>query len=63
MICPEELAVMVNAVAIATAQDKSVEQIEILSAVFTQIGDTLATIATQKANIELCLKKNNKISK
>ena len=55
MIGPEELAVLVNTLAIAIANDRTLSEIELLSAVFEQIADTLATIAIQKARIEECL--------
>ncbi len=65
MICPEELAVLVNTLAIAIAQDKTIEQLGVLAAVFTQLGDTLATIAVQRENIEACFeaKKDNENDK
>ena len=61
MICPEELAVLVNTLAIAIAQDKSIEELNILAAVLVQLGDTLITISVQRDNIQACLeaKKDN----
>ncbi len=53
MIRPEELAVLVNTLAIANNRD--IPEIELYSAIFTQIADTLATIAIQKARIEECI--------
>lgn len=47
-MCPEELAAMVNAVSLAIAKNSSLNELTILSAVFTQIGDTLATIAAER---------------
>lgn len=55
MIRPEELAVLVNTLAIAIADGRTIPEIELLSAVFVQISDTLAIIAIQKARIEECL--------
>ena len=55
MICPEELAVLVNTLAIAIAQDKSIEELNILAAVLVQLGDTLITISVQRDNIQACL--------
>lgn len=61
MICPEELAFLVNTLAIAIAQDRSTEELNILAAVFMQLGDTLVTISVQRENIQACLEeKNNK---
>lgn len=54
MLCPEELATVTTAAAISLAQGRSTEEVGILSAVFTQIGDVLATIAAQKAALEAC---------
>lgn len=55
MIRPEELAVLVNTLAIAIANNRDIPEIELYSAIFTQIADTLATIAIQKARIEECI--------
>lgn len=57
MLCPEELATVTTAAAIGLAQDRSTEEIGILAAVFSQIGDVLATIAVQRAAIEACCEK------
>ena len=38
----------ITATANAMAQGLSVEEISLLAAIFVQLGDTLATIATQK---------------
>jgi len=58
MICAEELIVLISTIAIALAKDLSTEQIDILSAVFVQLGDTLATISLQRGIIEECCEKN-----
>lgn len=55
MICPEELAVLINTLAISIAQDKSIEELNILGAVFMQLADTLITISVQRDNIKTCL--------
>ncbi len=54
MLCPEELAAVATAAAIGLAKGRSTEEIGILAAVFTQIGDVLATIAVQQQAIEIC---------
>lgn len=61
MLCPSEIATIVNAFSVAIAQGKTVEELNILSAIFTQIGDTLATIAIQTSNLENCNNKNYNI--
>ena len=54
MLCPEELATVTSAAAIGLAQGRSTEELGILAAVFTQIGDVLATIAVQRTAIDAC---------
>ncbi len=54
MLCPEELATVTTAAAISLAQGRSTEELNILAAVFTQIGDVLATIAVQRGALEAC---------
>lgn len=43
-----ELVLLISSLACTIAQDKSVEDISLLAAVFTQLGDTLATLAIGK---------------
>lgn len=50
------LAVTVSALACELAKGKSTEEVALLSAVFTQLGDTLSTIAAQEA---LCSEAEN----
>lgn len=61
MICPEELVALVSALSVAIAKDLSINQLDILSAVLVQLGDTLATIAIQRNLIEEC-NENNEIN-
>lgn len=58
-MCPEELAAMVNAVSLALSKGRCIEELNLLSAAFTQIGDTLATIAVQRQNICNCQSKSS----
>ena len=46
---PVELTSAVTAVANALACGRSADEVSILSALFVQLGDTLATIALQKS--------------
>ncbi len=55
MIGPEQLAVLVNTLSIAIAKDRTIQQIELIVSILSQIADTLATISIQRANIEECL--------
>lgn len=52
MICPENMATVVTALAIAMAQDKSVEELNVLSSIFNQLGETLETIMAQREYLE-----------
>lgn len=55
VLCPEELAVSVTAAAITISKSLSALDTALISAVFTQLGDTLATIAAAKDKLENCL--------
>lgn len=61
MICPEELAFLVNTLSIAISKGKTSEQLDLLAIILTQIADTLATISIQRGKIEECpdSKKDN----
>ncbi len=48
---PLALTTAVSALAVAIAKQVSDEQLELIAAVLTQLGDTLATIAAQQ---DLC---------
>ncbi len=52
---PNQLIASITAISAAIAEGRSVEELGFLSAVFTQLGDTFATLAVQKA---ICDKKN-----
>lgn len=58
-MCPEELAIFVSGLAVAISKGKSNEELTVLSAVFTQLGDTLATIVAQRELCEARNKNNN----
>lgn len=58
-LSPEELVVFVSAVSIAIAKDKSNEELNVLSSVFSQIGDSLGTIAAQREIIEASNKNDS----
>lgn len=55
---PCELVTLISSISCLIAKDKSPEEISLLSAFFTQLGDSLATIASvqdynqDKSNIE-----------
>lgn len=51
-MCPEELVLLVSTLAISIAKDKTTDEIDILAAVLTQLGDTLATISTARQSQE-----------
>ena len=48
-MCPNQLITTITALAAAMAEGKSAEEIELLAAIFSQLGDTLDTIAAQKS--------------
>ena len=58
-MCPEELVLFISTLAIAIAKDKSTDEINLLSVIFSQLGDTLATIATCRGNMEENQEKND----
>ena len=55
---PGQLTASVTAVANAIAGKLTVNEMAMLAAIFVQIGDTLATIATQRA---LCEEKDETV--
>jgi hypothetical protein len=59
VLSPEELVIFISTLSIAIAKDKTAEELGVLSAVFTQIGDTLATIIAQREILE---NDNNKVN-
>ncbi len=61
MLCPNELVTLITATAISLAEGRSLEEINLLSAVFVQLGDTLATIIAQQEMINLCCQSQSDI--
>ncbi len=47
-MCPEELVLFISTLAITIAKDKNTDEVNLLSVIFSQLGDTLATIATSR---------------
>lgn len=45
-----ELVTFISALACAISQNMSNQEIDLLAVVFTQLGDTLATISFKKSN-------------
>ncbi|WP_312642153.1 DUF6774 domain-containing protein [Hydrogenoanaerobacterium sp.] len=62
MFCPEDLAAAVSAISIAVSKGRTVEELNVLAAVFTQVGAVIATIAVQKNNIQDCIENAQKNS-
>lgn len=48
-MCPNQLTATITAAAAVLAENRSAQEITLLAAVFTQLGDTLNTIAAQQA--------------
>jgi len=62
MFCPSSLVAGITALAIAIAENKSSEEIDVLGAIFTQLGDTLTTISAQRSFIgSKCQSEDKKI--
>jgi len=51
-MCPDELVLFISTLAIAISKDKSSDDIELLAVIFSQLGDTLATIVTSRGRAE-----------
>ncbi|MEY8352907.1 DUF6774 domain-containing protein [Lachnospiraceae bacterium 54-53] len=51
---PCELAMFVSSLACCIAQDRSAEEIALISCIFSQLGDTLGTISAQEALCPTC---------
>lgn len=47
-----ELVTLITALACSIAKDRSTEDINLLSVIFSQLGDTLATIAVNEDNCQ-----------
>lgn len=52
-----ELIMSISALACCIAQERSVDEISLLASIFSQLGDSLATIAAQEA---LCSSQDSK---
>jgi len=52
LLCPESLAVWVSVAALRLAEGKGADELSVLGAVFTQLGDTLTTISAQKSMMD-----------
>ena len=52
MLSPEEITIAITAAAISISKQLSAEDSALLGAVFTQLGDTLATIAIVRERLE-----------
>lgn len=51
-MCPNQLTATITGLAAVLAQGRTTEEISLLAAILVQLGDTLATIATQQALCE-----------
>jgi hypothetical protein len=49
---PEELAALVNVLAIAIAKDKNADEIELIAVILPQISSTLRTIILQRERLK-----------
>lgn len=51
-MCPNQLVAVISALAIGLADGHSDEDVQLLAVFFTQLGDTLATIALRRGQCE-----------
>lgn len=58
MILSDEFVLLVSALAIAISKEKTGSQIELLAAIFVQLGETLNTVAVQRRILEERSEKN-----
>jgi len=56
MLLPEEIAVAITAAAISISRQLSAEDSALLGAAFTQLGDTLTTLAAAKDRLDAVAK-------
>lgn len=54
-----ELVTLISSLACIISKDKTIEELNFLAVLFTQLGDTLATIAVNNEKIENCKSNNN----
>ncbi len=59
-MCPNDLIALVTALAAAIAEGKTIDELALLTAIFSQLGDTLGTIAAQRQICEDLQNRNNK---
>ncbi len=57
-----QLVVLVSLLSCYIAKDKSLEELNFLAVLFTQIGDTLATIAVNNEQLENCKNNDNNLN-
>lgn len=51
-MCPSDLVMLVSGLSISIAKDKTDSEIELISAIFMMLGDSLATYLVQKSICE-----------
>ena len=52
MLAPAQLATWVHLAALELARGRNADELAVLGAIFTQLGDTLTTMSTQQGLIE-----------
>ena len=48
----EELVLFISTLAITISKDKTIDELDILASIYSQLGDTLATIATKRSQLK-----------
>jgi mannose/fructose/N-acetylgalactosamine-specific phosphotransferase system component IIC len=60
MLCPSTLVASITATGIAISEGKTTDEIALLGVIFSQLGDTLSTIAQQQSIISSKCDDNSK---
>ena len=63
MLSPERLVIWVSVTALQMARGKSADELGVLGAMFTQLGDTLTTMSVQKSAVENACKASSSSDK
>jgi hypothetical protein len=60
-ITPNELSVLANAIALALAEDKTNDELNVLGNFFSAVGSLLSTIAAQQQSLQAIQDKQQQI--
>ena len=57
-MCPEDLLLLVTSIAVIIAKEQPSELVAVYAALFTTLGDALATYVTQSEFLDQCCNKD-----